>query len=172
MTELEKVIRILTEVRYLSLATLGDNSQPWISTIFYAYNKNLDFIWMSKKDTRHSQNIEKNPSVALNMYWVGPGHDNVDALYIEAQAQEITGLRATIASLSTYTQRLLQQKFFNSSEAKKFLAHPEDFLKEAPFRLYKASPTAVYKFVQLENWKDKLVDGRLAIPVPEIIKLI
>lgn len=168
MTEPEKAARILRETRYLSLATVNPDGTPWISTIFTCYDKNLRFIWQSKKDARHTQNLLANPHVAINLYWVGPGEDNVDGLYIEAQAKEIKGIKSVLASLKVFATTLLRSKFLSKEGFKLFLAHPEDFLLDAPFRLYEAVPTKIHKFVPLENWKDKYVDGRIVLNTEEI----
>lgn len=168
MTEPEKAARILKETRYLSLATVNDNGTPWISTLFTCYDKKLTFIWQSKTESKHTKNIQQNKNVAINLYWVGPGEDNVDGLYIEAEASEVTGLKAILYALKIFASKLLKSKFLTQQGFKLFLSHPEDFFGDSPFRLYQAVPTTIHKFVPLENWKDKYVDGRIILKTEEI----
>jgi len=173
MTEPEKALRVLNEVKYLTLATLNDDGSPWVSTLFFAFDKDLNFYWASKKDCLHSSNINRDPRVAANIYWLGhDGEDDVDALYIKAQAHEITSLPEVIQTLTPYGKRLFDAKFITQQGYKLLLTQTKDFFSKAPLRLYKAVPTHIYKWVIAPNWKDHYIDGRIEIPVEEIRKLL
>lgn len=47
----------------LNIATV-DGDQPWSCIVYYASDKNLNFYWISKPDTRHSKEIQKHAKVA------------------------------------------------------------------------------------------------------------
>ncbi|MDR3346892.1 MAG: pyridoxamine 5'-phosphate oxidase family protein [Campylobacteraceae bacterium] len=60
----EKIIDFLSEHHVLSLNTCVEN-QSWSSSCFYAFLQSTDtFVFASDTDTRHMQNIAKNPQVS------------------------------------------------------------------------------------------------------------
>ena len=52
---------------YLSLATTSD-SQPWISTLYYGFDEDFSFYFVSARDSLHVQQILANPRVAVAIY--------------------------------------------------------------------------------------------------------
>ncbi|OGZ30295.1 MAG: hypothetical protein A2931_02010 [Candidatus Niyogibacteria bacterium RIFCSPLOWO2_01_FULL_45_48] len=70
-----EVLKYLAENKLMSLATSSKNGGPWASTLFFAFDKNLNILFFSRPDTRHCKNILKNPRVALtiNQNWGGLG---------------------------------------------------------------------------------------------------
>lgn len=62
--DIEQLIRkYLKEGRMLHVATVRDH-QPWSSTVYYASDDDLNLYWISKHDTRHSQEIHNHSKVA------------------------------------------------------------------------------------------------------------
>lgn len=68
------VLEYLKKNKHMSIATSFKN-QPWASTVFFAYDKNLNIFFCSRRDTRHCKNISKNHRVAvtINQDWGVPG---------------------------------------------------------------------------------------------------
>lgn len=58
---------ILASNTLLSMATLKDNRDPWINTVYYAYNEKLDFYLMTPTDTQHCTNLKTSSSVAVSI---------------------------------------------------------------------------------------------------------
>lgn len=64
MTRLKEVAaRYLDEGRTMQLAT-SVNNQPWICTVYYVTDEELNFYWLSFPSRRHSQDISENNKVA------------------------------------------------------------------------------------------------------------
>lgn len=61
------VREIISTCRYLSLSTT-DGNEPWIATIEYLHDDQLNFYFLSTDDSRHVQHIDKNPMVALAIF--------------------------------------------------------------------------------------------------------
>lgn len=63
--KLKDLIRhYLNNARLMQLATSVD-SQPWVCTVHFYSDKNLNFYWMSTLARRHSKEIEQNKKVAI-----------------------------------------------------------------------------------------------------------
>lgn len=54
----------LKEVKTMQLATV-DAKKPWISTVYFVADNDLNIYWLSFPSRRHSQEILKNPNVAI-----------------------------------------------------------------------------------------------------------
>jgi uncharacterized protein YhbP (UPF0306 family) len=53
----------LRQAMMMQIATARDN-EPWCCTVFFAFDDKWNLYWMSKPNTKHSQDIEQNPHVA------------------------------------------------------------------------------------------------------------
>ena len=58
------ILEQLKNGKTLQLATVA-NGKPWISTVYFVADHNLDFYWLSFPSRRHSKDIENEPSVAV-----------------------------------------------------------------------------------------------------------
>lgn len=61
MTE-ELVQQYLPKFNTMQLAT-SVNNQPWVCTVHYYTDEDLNFYWISDKNRRHSKEIQDNPQV-------------------------------------------------------------------------------------------------------------
>ncbi len=62
--DLKKIIGdYLKKGRMVSIAT-ANGDQPWNATVYYASDEELNLYWISKLESRHSQEIHKNKKVA------------------------------------------------------------------------------------------------------------
>ncbi len=50
------------------MSTLKDTSEPWINTVYYAYNEKLDLYLMTQSTTQHGTNLQTNVSVAVSIF--------------------------------------------------------------------------------------------------------
>lgn len=63
----ERIQKILTsDILAMQLATISGN-QPWICSVYFVVDKNLNIYWLSFPNRRHSQDIERNPVVAATI---------------------------------------------------------------------------------------------------------
>ena len=81
----------LAKTRMLQIATCIDD-QPWNVTVYFAYDDDLNIFWISKKATRHSQEIMKNPKVAgILVYDQQPSQKTIKGLSFEGIAEVLNG---------------------------------------------------------------------------------
>lgn len=65
--ELKEVISdILRDGVVMNLATSKDG-QPWAAALLYCYDPDFNIYWLSKENSRHSDEIEENSNVAVNI---------------------------------------------------------------------------------------------------------
>jgi nitroimidazol reductase NimA-like FMN-containing flavoprotein (pyridoxamine 5'-phosphate oxidase superfamily) len=115
------------------LSTADKNGKPWITPVAYNFDKNNSLYWVSSKDSRHSSNVRDRKEVAIVIYMIEPKRD---ALYIEADAQELvndTDIKEAITVVNTRTK---DDKFRIKSLS--------DVSGQASWRIYKAVPKAMY----------------------------
>lgn len=88
--------KIVKENRYLTLAT-SIGQDPWIATLEYLTDKDLNLYFFSMETSKHSQHIETNPKVAVSIYSdkqpeYQPGKDiQLAGVQIKGEAEKLTG---------------------------------------------------------------------------------
>ena len=86
--ELEKYLKAH---RLLTLATVSD--KPWICTVYYVLDEQLNFYFLSDRDSRHVREILKNNQVAISVADSDQGFlDPKVGIQLEGIASEITGI--------------------------------------------------------------------------------
>src|SRR5579872_349564 len=53
----------LQEAKMLQIAT-SKNDQPWVCTVYFAFDEDLNIYWISKPSRRHSEEISTNEKAA------------------------------------------------------------------------------------------------------------
>lgn len=65
MTEVEKYIRkYLDDCNLMQLGTVGDDNKPWVCTVWFAHDKDMNIYWFSSTKRRHSVDVKTRPSVS------------------------------------------------------------------------------------------------------------
>ncbi|MFC5828919.1 pyridoxamine 5'-phosphate oxidase family protein [Nonomuraea insulae] len=87
MTEMWEVVsRLLTDSRYLVLATADRQGRPWATPVFFAARDEDRLVWVSAPDSRHSRNLAERPDVAITVFDSHAPIGGAEALYLEAAA--------------------------------------------------------------------------------------
>ena len=93
MTELAiHARRIIDETKYMALGTADETGHPWVSPVWFACEDYRHFHWVSAHETRHSQNLEARPEVAVAIYDPSVAIGAAGAVFISGRAQELTGV--------------------------------------------------------------------------------
>lgn len=148
--------KIIKKNIYLTLATTA-KGRPWASPLFYAYDKNYNFYFVSEKTSQHTRNLKVNPRVAVAIFSSQEKPEAVNGLQIKAKATEL-GLRELPHALLIYLRRpetkLMAERFKN-------YRNPLEYLGRFPFRCYKIMPEKFYILDPKITKKDKRVEVRL-----------
>lgn len=84
----ELVSTYLEEAKLMQVATSKDN-KPWVATVWYASDEDLNLYFISRKARRHSLEIKENPAVAgaiVKPHLEGSG-EKVAGLQLEGEAE-------------------------------------------------------------------------------------
>lgn len=134
--ETEQAARmVLTQNKYLVLATATPGATPWVSPVYFAHAGLSTFWWVSRPTARHSRLVVANPQVALTIFdsTVAIGH--AAAVYAEAWAEECP--RALVA----------EEIGHYSARSQRHGVAPwtiDQVTGDAEFRLYRARTSAVW----------------------------
>lgn len=163
MSDKEKVDKILQENLYMTISVASKIGDPWIANLYYVYNTDYNFYWYSPKDSDHSQIIKENPTVALAIFNSTAVGEDVDAVYIKAQAYEVSNKSELIKGLIIYTAKMVKSKFINKSNATKFITKYKDFQGLSKLRLYKAIPEKFWRPAPVKIMNDKFIDSKVEV---------
>jgi uncharacterized protein YhbP (UPF0306 family) len=138
--------RILDANAYMTLATADADGRPWASPVWFAHEHFSRFIWVSKPEARHSQNLEGRPQVAIVVFDSRAGMGEAEGVYVEAEARRVD---------PPGDERLIQT-FSAREEALGWpVSSVEEFRPPQRLRVYCADASAIYL----------LGEGDLRVPV-------
>ncbi len=162
----QKTKEIINDNLYMTMSVCTLKGEPWIANIYFACDSKYNFYWYSSKETKHSQIIKENPQIAISIFNSTAIGEDVDAVYIKANAVEVTSKLELIKGLTVYGKKMLDTGFVNSkSHVAKFIKQYKDFQGTSKIRLYKAVPEKVWKLAQSEIYNDKYVDSRIEVKI-------
>lgn len=139
----KKARQIMDEIVYITLATSSKKGKPWNTPTYAAFDDAYNFFWHSGKYAQHAQNIKENSDVFLVVYDSTKQWGQGKAVYIRAQAYELTDEEELTKALEYLGKRTGED-----------MGPVEKFLGTAPRRVYKAVPK------QMWMNKNTEIDGR------------
>ena len=101
----ESAKAILSQVLYITLATVGPDGLPWNTPVYAAFDEEYQFFWVSASQVRHSQNIKATHRVAIVVYDSPAPAGTGKGVYIEARADEVTEEQEIIHALQALERR-------------------------------------------------------------------
>lgn len=101
--------RNLASGRLLQLATVNQ-SQPWICTVYFVHDEQLNLYWLSWPERRHSQEIAQNDKVAAAIV-VKPDQP-VIGIQAEGRAEIVKNDRTVTEVLDKYVKKYAAGKDF------------------------------------------------------------
>lgn len=63
----KNLLECLESTKYCSLATV-DSKGVWSNSVYFAWDKEFNFYFISQMSSRHMQNINKNSRISLSIY--------------------------------------------------------------------------------------------------------
>ncbi len=133
---LKKLIKqYLREAKLMQLAT-SLNDQPWICSVWFAADENMNIYWLSSTTRRHSKEVLKNNKVAGTIVIPQTPDDSPRGLQLQGIAEFLTEQKDIDKAMSIYGGRI-----FKKEDITKFMNN-----KEKPHRFYKIKPTQFVLF--------------------------
>ena len=122
--------RLLEASTLCAIATVGPGGRAHINTAYFAWSRDLEIVWLSDPSARHSQNLRRNPSVAIAVY------DSTQTWGQSDRGIQLFGTaRETAGRLTRVSERIYAARF-PAYEGPEFGA----------FRLYRFRPRRIKVF--------------------------
>jgi nitroimidazol reductase NimA-like FMN-containing flavoprotein (pyridoxamine 5'-phosphate oxidase superfamily) len=133
----EKAKEILANNLYMCLATV-DGTQPWVSPVYFSFDENLTFYFVSEQTADHVRFLLANPEVALAVYDSRQPPNTGEGVWVKGRASLVEA-EALPAVLEKYCNRPFPKTIEGTGGWS-----PQDFLEKTHLRWLKVIPQHVY----------------------------
>lgn len=136
------VLDYLKQAKLMQLATMSEGN-PWVCSLWFGFDNDLNIYFFSAVNRRHSLEIEKDNRVAGAIALPQTPQDQPRGLQFEGKAEKLTDEADILHARSTYEGRIFDAKTIDG-----FMIH-----EERPHAFYKITPS---KFVLFDavNFSD------------------
>jgi uncharacterized protein YhbP (UPF0306 family) len=130
--QIEAIIReYIPQIIHMSLATV-ENNKPWVCEVHFSYDDELNLYFMSSTNTRHAQEIVKNPHVAGNIVTQHHKNQKVRCVDFEGIAEILSSTDAEQIAYPAYVKRYgesegLLNEIRKDGDARFFKINVKDF---------------------------------------------
>ena len=132
--ELAAVARTIVDANlYMTLGTVDEAGNPWVSPVYYAHADYRELYWVSQPEATHSRNLAARPGVSIVVFDSHTPIGNAQAVYMAAAAEELDTADRD-AGIEVFSRRSLEHGGTAWSAAR--VESP------APLRLYRATVSA------------------------------
>ena len=88
--EIQALVRdIIDANRYMVLGTTEPSGLPRLSPVYYTHHEYRVFYWVSGADAQHSENIARQPSIAIVIFDSSADPSSTRAVYMNATARQV-----------------------------------------------------------------------------------
>lgn len=130
---IKTAVSTIKKIEYINIATITPEGLPWNTPVYTAFDKDINFYWLSYKKNQHSINIRNNPNVFVTIYDSTVPTGTGVGLYFKGEAFEITNPKEMIIGLTVVYKR-----------SKHKMRDIIEFLSHFPRRVYKFTPTKAW----------------------------
>ena len=127
----KKVAEILQTIRYVTIATVTPEGQPWNSPVAHILDEDLSLYWASDKNNQHSKNIRSNPTAYAVIYDSTVPEGEGEGVYVQAEAHEISSPEEVL-----HIRKLIK--------GESYVTHDNEFLGDDIRRMYKLIPKQIW----------------------------
>ncbi|OGK24180.1 hypothetical protein A3A46_00525 [Candidatus Roizmanbacteria bacterium RIFCSPLOWO2_01_FULL_37_13] len=108
--------KIIKNILYINIATITPDGKPWNSPVYCAYDKNLNYYWLSWKLNQHSKNVRNNPSAFVTIYDSTVPAGTGFGVYFEGKAYELKNIKDILIGIKQFIpeRKENQEMLFNS----------------------------------------------------------
>jgi len=135
----EKGRHIISDNRYMVVATSDKKAKPWAAPVFFAYDSKYNFYFLSAVDSRHAENISENPNVSIVIYDSTSEIGLSDGVQIEAKASMVDE-KDVARVIKIYCDRLFPNSDVPATQRYK----PEQYSGASEFRFFKVQVVQTY----------------------------
>lgn len=124
----------LEKTFYCCLGTFGDEG-VWTNPVYFAYDNDLNFYFISNPRSRHMQNIIENETLSISIY---------DTKHSPSEPHKGIQLKGDCYMVDEEDIAKVFNIYF--SRAEKGNAKAEDYLNDSEWRFCKVEPTEIWYF--------------------------
>jgi nitroimidazol reductase NimA-like FMN-containing flavoprotein (pyridoxamine 5'-phosphate oxidase superfamily) len=147
---------IIKDIKYITIASVSADGQPWNTPVYSAFDKDLNFYWFSDKDSQHSQNVRVNNKVLLVIYDSTVPEGTGEGVYVKATVSELDDPETVLAAKAVLDERVGKVKERNA----------ENYMGDAVLRGYKATALQVWMNDDDEDENGNYIrDIRVEVPL-------
>jgi Pyridoxamine 5'-phosphate oxidase len=106
---------VIAANKYMTLATVDRDGDPWISPVFFAPDTGRRFLWASSPEALHSRNIAEHPGVSVVVYDSSVPIGGARAVYVRAVAGVVPDDELEALAV-VYSNRLPEQRVFSADD--------------------------------------------------------
>jgi len=125
--------KVIKNILYINIASITPEGKPWNTPVYCAFDKQLNYYWLSWKLNQHSVNVRNNPAVFVTVYDSTAKAGTGFGVYIQGKAYELKNPKEIFIALKELYNREKRQPYEVIKFVKKF-------------------PSRVYKFVPEKVW--------------------
>lgn len=154
-----KAHQIIANNIYCTLSTCSEDGYPWVSPVFFAYDRNWNIYWSSAIVAKHSQNLyQNNGRVAIAIFNSNILEATGEGLYLYGYASELKP-----EDTEEIVQMLLNRarRRINRTAA--------DYLNDSPRRIYKFQPQEAWITGERLPIDNQLIDTKIQLNLHSLI---
>jgi nitroimidazol reductase NimA-like FMN-containing flavoprotein (pyridoxamine 5'-phosphate oxidase superfamily) len=88
--EVQAMLRdVIDTNRYMVLGTAEPSGLPRLSPVYYTHHEYRVFYWVSGADAQHSENVARQPAIAIVIFDSSLDPSSTRAAYLSATAQQV-----------------------------------------------------------------------------------
>ncbi len=125
----QQAVEVIKKIEYLNISTVTPDGKPWGSPVYTAFDKKLNFYWLSWKENQHSLNIHNNPDTFITLYDSTVPCSTGFGVYFEGKSVKLTNPVEIGKTLITFYKR--------RNKDPRDVKH---FMSKYPRRIYKFTP--------------------------------
>jgi uncharacterized protein YhbP (UPF0306 family) len=158
--------RLLDEAKYLALATVSTEEQPWSAVLQYAWlARPLRFVFGSAVQSRHSTDITTRPRVAGSLFTAGGELLTVDGAQFAGLCRELSPDEVAEHHAAFYDAVLP-----DAAERAEYTLPVSMLVPPAPHRLYVVE-VEQWWLVDTSTWVEDRIDRRAEVPLADLAAL-
>lgn len=135
----EKARYILAHNKYMVVATSGEGGDPWAAPVFFAHDEAYNLYFLSAVDSRHVENIAKNPKVSLVIFDSAQSIGSSEEVQIEGKASLVEESEISKV-IEIYCSKLFPKSEIPALER----YNPQNYLGSAELRFFKVAVVKAY----------------------------
>ncbi len=157
------VKRILNSNWYLTLSTVDENNNPWVSPVFFVTDKQSNFYWISAVHSQHSENIARNHKVAAIVYDTQAAFGMGNGVYIKGTVEIVSDDK-----VEGILEMITQRKRETSPDGQVTVRDASGFKADSPWKIYQLTAAQVWTLKESFEPKGYPGDFRVEVPVSEL----